>query len=74
MPRDRLERALAILGGVEADVVRLHSLQGLSFEAVAAHQNVSLGVAKSRYYRAMVRLQEILRRLGESEQSEGEQP
>jgi DNA-directed RNA polymerase specialized sigma24 family protein len=55
--RDTVQAALVRLGGYEADIIRMHCLDGLDFTAIAASLGLSVSNVKSRYYRGLQRLQ-----------------
>ncbi len=66
LARETLERALARIGGAEADAVRLRHLEGLSFQEAATRLQLSVTACKARYYRAMVRVEQLLTDAGEA--------
>jgi RNA polymerase sigma-70 factor (ECF subfamily) len=63
LERERLYRSLERLERVEpgaADVIRWKHLEACTFEEVAAHLAISVNTAKTRYYRGMQRLRQLL--------------
>jgi RNA polymerase sigma factor (sigma-70 family) len=54
---DTVHAALVRLGGYEADIIRMHCLDGLDFVAIGAALDLSVANVKSRYYRGLQRLQ-----------------
>jgi RNA polymerase sigma-70 factor (ECF subfamily) len=64
----QLERSEVLLAGLEqlrpldAAIVRLHQLEGLTLEATSRRLAITENAAKGRYYRAIEQLTEILRR------------
>jgi RNA polymerase sigma-70 factor (ECF subfamily) len=49
------------IGGVEADIVSMRHIEGLSFEAIATRLGDVVATTKTRYYRAIRRVQERVR-------------
>jgi RNA polymerase sigma-70 factor, ECF subfamily len=54
--RQRLEAAVAALGGVEAEVLRLRHFDSLSFRDIAARTGIPLATLRTRYYRGLEKL------------------
>lgn len=52
------------LGGVEAEILSLRHIEGMSFEAIAARLGEVVATTKTRYYRAIRRLQTRLHEAG----------
>ena len=48
--------ALEQLGGIEADILQLKHLEGLTFEEVGRRLNLPTNTAKTHYYRGLARL------------------
>lgn len=63
---EQARRALDRLGGVEAETIRLHLFDGLDWEAIAARMGTTAVNAKSRFYRGLRRLRELLGRRGDA--------
>lgn len=57
---ERILQALARLGGVEAETIRIKHFEGLTFEEIGQRLRISPNTAKTRYYRGMLRLKELL--------------
>ncbi len=57
---DHVYRAIDRLGGEEADIVRLKHFEELTFDGIGARLEISPNTAKTRYYRALGRLRELL--------------
>lgn len=57
---EHVEVALAEVGGVEADVIRLRDLEGRTFQEIADRSGVALSTIKTRYYRGFTRLRELV--------------
>jgi RNA polymerase sigma-70 factor (ECF subfamily) len=53
---DTVHAALVRLGGYEADIIRMHLLDGLDFGAIAESLRLTVANVKSRYYRGLQRL------------------
>lgn len=70
MPDDSVDdlalRALDRLGGVEAETIRLHLFGDLDFGAIAARTGTTAVNAKSRFYRGLRRLREMLDERGDA--------
>jgi RNA polymerase sigma-70 factor (ECF subfamily) len=49
------------LGGLEADILSMRHVEGLSFDAIAARLGDAVATTKTRYYRAIRRLQARVR-------------
>jgi RNA polymerase sigma-70 factor (ECF subfamily) len=58
--RDLLARAIARVGGVEAEAICLKHFESMTFEEIGARLCVPVSTIKTRYYRGMVKLEEIL--------------
>jgi len=56
----RVALALHRLGGYEAEIIRLRVQEDMPFEEIAARLRVTPANAKTRYYRGLARLQEML--------------
>jgi RNA polymerase sigma-70 factor, ECF subfamily len=56
-----LHEALARLDPLEADVVRLKHFDDLTFEVIGERRSISVNTAKTRYYRGIRHLHEVLR-------------
>ena len=56
----RVHEALARLGEGERTVIRLKQFDGRTFEEIAALLDVSPNTAKTRYYRALAKLRDVL--------------
>jgi RNA polymerase sigma-70 factor (ECF subfamily) len=56
-----LRREIEKLEPEEAAMIRLHHYEDLTFDAAAARLGVAVSTAKSRYYRGLDRLSEIVR-------------
>lgn len=54
---DALLAAIDELGAVDARLLRLKHLEELTFDEIGAHLGMSVNTAKTRYYRALARLQ-----------------
>ena len=63
--RDRVRYALAMLADGEREVVRMKHFQELTFDELAALIHEPTSTIKSRYYRAVTRLQVLLQPLAE---------
>lgn len=61
---ERLYRALERLDAIQAEVIRLKHLEGLTFEEIGRRVDIPANTAKTRYYRGIERLRE---RLGEED-------
>ena len=59
---DRLHHGLEQLGEHEARVIRLKYFDDLTFEEIGGRLGISPNTAKTRHYRGMRRLEELLRR------------
>lgn len=59
--REQILRGLAALPPAEAAIVQMKHFEGLTFEAISARLAESANTCKTRYYRAMDRLAQILR-------------
>lgn len=59
------------MGGMEATVVRLKHLEGLTFQEVAERLRISPNTAKTLHYRGLVRLRDALALMGRTDDSEG---
>ncbi len=70
--REQLLRGIKQVGGAEAELLALKHFEDLSFDDIAARLSISPNTAKTRYYRGLDRLQQILSRGKPGE--EGEQP
>lgn len=64
---EHVHRGLERIEPPEADVIRLKHFQGLSFEEIAARLSIPVNTSKTRYYRGLRKLQELLRALEEEE-------
>ena len=62
---EHIHLALDRVGGHDADTVRLKHFEGLTFDEIGTRLDISPNTAKTRYYRGMSKLQEILRRRSE---------
>lgn len=58
---EHVYRALDRLDASEADVIRLKHFQELTFEEIGANLSMPTNTAKTKYYRGLVKLHEILR-------------
>jgi RNA polymerase sigma-70 factor (ECF subfamily) len=58
--RELVERCLERLGPPDADVLRLKHMEGLTFEEVAAATESPVNTVKSRHYRGLRKLRELL--------------
>jgi len=61
LERGQLLALLERLGSDAGDVVRLHYYDDLTLEEIARRLGVSSGTVKSRYYRALLRLRDLLK-------------
>ena len=61
---EQLHRLIERLGPQAADVIRLHFLEELTFDQIAARLGVSSNTVKTRFYRGMERLRVMLVRDG----------
>lgn len=61
LARDTLEAGIRRVGGVEAEALRMKHFDGLSFDEMATRQQISTPAVKARYYRALARLEELMR-------------
>lgn len=61
----RVEEALAELPQAEAEILLLRKFHGLSFAEIGAVMGCSLGAAKMRAHRGLLRLEAILKRLSQ---------
>jgi RNA polymerase sigma-70 factor (ECF subfamily) len=59
---DHVHRGLEQLGELETRVIRLKYFDDLTFEEIGARLGISPNTAKTRYYRGMRKLEELLRR------------
>jgi len=66
-PRDRVQAALELLGGPDAELLRMRHFQALPFDALGRHFEVSTAAIKRRYYRALERLGETVARMDRRE-------
>ncbi len=57
---DRVRRALARVGGVEAEIISLRHYGNLKFPEISKHLEIPLGTVKTRYYRGLQRLKVAL--------------
>jgi RNA polymerase sigma-70 factor (ECF subfamily) len=55
-----LHEALARLDPLEADVIRLKHFDDMTFETIGARRNISVNTAKTRYYRGIRHLHDVL--------------
>jgi len=60
---EHVHRGLERIEPPEADVIRLKHFQGLSFEEIAVRLSIPANTSKTRYYRGLKKLEEILRAL-----------
>jgi len=60
---ERIEAALKLLDGVDAELVRQRLWQELEFTTMAERCSASVAAVKARYYRAVRRLQHLCTRL-----------
>jgi RNA polymerase sigma-70 factor (ECF subfamily) len=67
---DDVYRALELLGGHEADTIRLKHFDGLTFREIGDRVGVPANTAKTRYYRGLARLGELLRTYRRREEHE----
>jgi len=58
---EHLHLALQRLETADADVIRLKHFEELTFEEIGARMAMSANTAKTKYYRGLMRLQQILR-------------
>lgn len=63
--RESIAVALARVGGVEAEAVTMKHFEGLTFEEMCTRLDLPSSTVKTRYYKGLARLEELL---------EGEQP
>ncbi len=61
LDHDEVYQALDRVGGEEAVVVRLKHFEQMSFSEIGVRLQIATATAKSRYYRAMKRLEILLR-------------
>ncbi len=59
---EEMYRCLNALGNPVADVIRLKHFEELTFEEIAERLQVSTNTAKTRYYRALPQLRQLLRK------------
>lgn len=64
---EHVHRGLERIEPPEADVIRLKHFQGLSFEEIAVRLSIPANTSKTRYYRGLKKLQEMLRALEEED-------
>lgn len=57
---DEVHRALERLGGVEAETVRMKHFDALTFPEIGARLSISTNTVKTRYYRGLQKLEQIL--------------
>ncbi len=65
---DDVHLALERLGGVEAEAIRLHHFEDLTFRGIGNRLGLPTNTVKTRYYRGMTRLEAILRKYQRREQ------
>lgn len=58
--RARIRGAVDAVGGVEAEILRQKHFDGLDFETIAARTGIGIATLRTRYYRALKRLQRRL--------------
>ena len=58
---EEVVRGLDRLGGVEAELIRLKDIEGLTFLEIAARCGMAVNTAKTRYYRGFLRFCGLLR-------------
>lgn len=56
----RVDRALERLGGYESQIIRMHLADELDFAVIAQRLGISVANTRTRYYRGLTRLQEML--------------
>lgn len=61
---DDIHLALERLGGIEAEIIQLKHFSGLTFVEIAARMATPENTVKTRYYRGMARLQQMLQKSG----------
>lgn len=61
LDRQMLTEALAKVGGAEAESIAMKHFEGLTFEEMSQRLDVAVSTLKTRYYKGMARLEEILR-------------
>lgn len=57
---DRFATAMDSISSTSADVVRLHKVEGLTFEQIFRRTGESVNTIKSRYRRAIARLRKVM--------------
>ena len=62
------------LGGVEAEVIRLKWFENLTFPELAERLAMPLSTAKSRYFRGMTKLEELIRTYRKREERSHDEP
>ena len=67
---DDIHRAIERLGGLEAEIIRLKHFDGLTFAEIALRAQEPENTVKTRYYRGLRRLEQLLR--GTDEDGENE--
>lgn len=65
--RDRLLRAIERVGGVEADLLILKHFEDLTFAEIGRVLDLSPNTVKTRYYRGLTQLEQIVRPEGKGE-------
>ncbi|HEX5052072.1 MAG TPA: sigma-70 family RNA polymerase sigma factor [Planctomycetota bacterium] len=58
---DDVHAGLAQLGGVEAEVIRMKHFEELTFQKIGDRMGVPANTVKTRYYRGLARLEEVMR-------------
>lgn len=58
--REQVGRALAKIGGAEAETISLKHFEGLTFEEMSIRLKTAVSTLKTRYYRGMTKLESIL--------------
>jgi RNA polymerase sigma-70 factor (ECF subfamily) len=66
---DEVHLALERLGGLEAETIRLKHFDGLTFVEIAARMGTPENTVKTRYYRGLARLEQLLTRIETPEES-----
>lgn len=68
---DDLHEALARVGGAEAETIRMKHFAELTFQEIGAMLGMPANTAKTRYYRGMAKLAELLRATRSHEERAG---
>ncbi len=66
--KERVLRALELVGGLEAELIAEKHFEGLTFDEIAKRREMSPNTVKTRYYRGMARLERVLTSLNDHDQ------